>query len=79
MSSESVDVAIIGGGPGGATTAALLKTHRPELSVAVFEHVEALEFADAHRLAGGMVAFSLVVLMALYLGNRRAARVLAGT
>ena len=49
------------------------------LSVAVFEHVEALEFADAHRLAGGMVAFSLVVLMALYLGNRRAARVLAGT
>jgi molybdate transport system permease protein len=49
------------------------------LSVAVFEHVEALEFADAHRLAAGMVAFSLVVLMALYLGNRRAARVLAGT
>ncbi|MCB1552854.1 MAG: tryptophan 7-halogenase [Xanthomonadales bacterium] len=37
MSSDSVDVAIIGGGPGGATTAALLKTHRPELSVAVFE------------------------------------------
>jgi len=49
------------------------------LSVAVFEHVEALEFADAHRLAGGMVAFALVVLLALYIGNRRAARVLAGT
>ena len=49
------------------------------LSVAVFEHVEALEFADAHRLAAGMVGFALVVLMALYMGNRRAARVLAGT
>lgn len=49
------------------------------LSVAVFEHVESLEFAEAHRLAGGMVIFSLAVLLALYLGNRRAARVLGGT
>ena len=49
------------------------------LSVAVFEHVEALEFADAHRLAAGMVIFALGVLLALYLGNRHAARVLAGT
>jgi molybdate transport system permease protein len=49
------------------------------LSLAVFEHVEALEFADAHRLAGGMVVFSFVVLLALTLANRRAARVLAGT
>jgi molybdate transport system permease protein len=49
------------------------------LSLAVFEHVEALEFADAHRLASGMVVFSFVVLLALTLANRRAARVLAGT
>ena len=49
------------------------------LSVAVFEHVEALEFADAHRLAGGMVVFALAVLLALTLANRRAGRVLAGT
>jgi molybdate transport system permease protein len=49
------------------------------LSVAVFEHVESLEFAEAHRLAGGMVIFSLAVLLVLYLGNRRAARVLGGT
>ena len=49
------------------------------LSLAVFEHVEALEFADAHRLAAGLVVFSFAVLLALTLANRRAARVLAGT
>jgi hypothetical protein len=40
------------------------------LSVAIYGHVEALEFADAHRLAAGMVAFAMVVLVALYLVNR---------
>jgi molybdate transport system permease protein len=40
------------------------------LSVALFEHVEAAEFAAAHRLAGGMVVFALVVLVTLYLANR---------
>ena len=40
------------------------------LSVALYEHVEAAEFAAAHRLAGGMVAFALVVLVALSLANR---------
>jgi molybdate transport system permease protein len=49
------------------------------LSVAVFEHVEALEFASAHRLAAGMVVFALAVLLALTLANRRAGRALAGT
>jgi molybdate transport system permease protein len=49
------------------------------LSVAVFEHVEALAFADAHRLAAGMVVFALAVLLALTLANRRAGRALAGT
>jgi hypothetical protein len=32
--------------------------------------VEASEFADAHRLAAGMVVFALVVLVALYVANR---------
>lgn len=41
------------------------------LSVAVYEHVEATEFDDAHRLAAGMVAFALVVLVALQWVNRR--------
>lgn len=41
------------------------------LSVAVYEHVEATEFDDAHRLAAGMVVFALVVLVALQWVNRR--------
>ena len=40
------------------------------LSMAVYDHVEAGEMADAHRLAAGMVAFALAVLVALYLLNR---------
>ena len=40
------------------------------LSVAIYDHVEAGEFAQAHQLAAGMVAFALVVLVTLYLVNR---------
>lgn len=40
------------------------------LSVAIYGHVEALEFANAHRLAAGMVAFAMVVLITLYVLNR---------
>ena len=40
------------------------------LSVALYDHVEAAEFAEAHRLAGGMVVFALVVLVTLYVVNR---------
>jgi len=39
------------------------------ISVQIYDHVEALEYAQAHVLAGGMVAFSLLVLMTLYLLN----------
>jgi molybdate transport system permease protein len=42
------------------------------LSVALYDHVEAAEFAEAHRLAAGMVVFSLVVLVTLYVVNRPA-------
>jgi len=38
--------------------------------VAIYDHVEATEFADAHRLAAGMVVFALVVLVTLYAANR---------
>ncbi len=44
------------------------------LSVAIYGHVEALEFADAHRLAAVMVAFAMVVLVTLYVLNRPAQR-----
>ena len=39
------------------------------VSVLLFDHVEALEYAQAHVLAGGLLAFSFVVLLALYLFN----------
>jgi molybdate transport system permease protein len=35
------------------------------LSVALYDHVEALELADAHVLAAGMILFSFVALLAL--------------
>lgn len=41
------------------------------LSVAIYDHVESLEYAQAHWLAAGMVAFSFVVLVALYSLNGR--------
>ncbi len=36
------------------------------LSMAIYNHVEALEYANAHWLAGGMLVFSFVVLLLLY-------------
>jgi molybdate transport system permease protein len=42
------------------------------LSVALFDHVEALEFDAAHQLAAGMVAFALIVMVALQVLHRAA-------
>jgi len=39
------------------------------VSVQIYDHVEAVEYAQAHGLAGGLVAFSFLVLLALYLLN----------
>ena len=39
------------------------------LSVQIYDHVEALEYTQAHWLAAGMVLFSFVVLLALYTFN----------
>jgi molybdate transport system permease protein len=36
------------------------------VSVQIYDHVEALEYTEAHWLSAGMVAFSFVVLLALY-------------
>jgi molybdate transport system permease protein len=41
------------------------------ISIAVFEHVETIEYAQAHVLAGGLLAFSFFVLLAVYGLNRR--------
>ena len=35
------------------------------LSIALYDYVESLQFAEAHRLAGGLVVFSLVLLFLL--------------
>ena len=39
------------------------------VSVQIYDHVEALEYAQAHGRAAGMVAFSFLVLLALYTLN----------
>jgi molybdate transport system permease protein len=39
------------------------------VSVQIYDHVEALEYTQAHRLSAGMLLFSFVVLLALYTFN----------
>lgn len=39
------------------------------LSISIYDHVEALEYTQAHWLAGGMLVFSFLVLLLLYLFN----------
>jgi molybdate transport system permease protein len=39
------------------------------ISVAIYNHVEAMEYTAAHGLAIGMVLFSFVVLLGLYLSG----------
>jgi molybdate transport system permease protein len=41
------------------------------LSIAIYEHVEALEYGQAHLLAGGLLLLSFVLLLAVYTMNRR--------
>jgi molybdate transport system permease protein len=45
------------------------------LSVAIYSHVEAMEYGAAHVLAGGMVLFSFVVLLLLYLSGGKSWKV----
>ncbi|MFB8830344.1 molybdate ABC transporter permease subunit [Azotobacter sp. CWF10] len=40
------------------------------VAVQIFDHVEAMEYTQAHWLAGGMVLFSFLVLLALYSSRR---------
>ena len=46
------------------------------VSTQIYGHVEALEYTQAHWLAGGMVAFAFIVLLGLALLNRQPAQVL---
>ena len=40
------------------------------VSVQIFDHVESMEYLQAHWLAGAMLVFSFVVLLALYSSNK---------
>jgi molybdate transport system permease protein len=44
------------------------------LSVEIYNHVESMEYAQAHWLAGGMVVFSFIALLIIYLVNQKAAQ-----
>ena len=41
------------------------------VSVQIYDHVEAAEYADAHRLAAVMLVFAFAVLLALQAYNQR--------
>ena len=41
------------------------------ISIALFDHVESLNYGQAHLLAAGLLIFSFVVLFAVYRLNRR--------
>jgi molybdate transport system permease protein len=41
------------------------------ISIAVYEHVEKIEYAQAHVLAAGLLVFSFAVLLGVYGLNRR--------
>ena len=41
------------------------------LSITIYDHVEALEYGQAHWLAGGLLLVSFLMLMMVYLFNRR--------
>ena len=43
------------------------------ISIAIYEQVETLDYAQAHWLAGGLLLFSFVVLLLVYTTNRRGA------
>ena len=41
------------------------------LSIAIYDHVEALEYGRAHGLSGGLLLLSFVLLVGVYASNRR--------
>ena len=55
-------VLMIGGGIPGKTEV---------VSIRIYQLVESLKMGQAHALAGGLVAFSFIVLLALFLIERR--------
>ncbi len=56
-------VLMVGGNIPGATRV---------ISIAIYEHVETLDYAQAHVLSAGLLAFSFLVLLLVYSSARRA-------
>ena len=42
------------------------------LSIAIYDHVETLQYAEAHALSDGLLAFSFIVLLLVYTFDRKA-------
>jgi len=42
------------------------------LSIAIYDHVETLQYAEAHALSAGLLAFSFIVLLLVYTFDRKA-------
>jgi molybdate transport system permease protein len=55
-------VLMIGGNIPGATQV---------ISIAIYDHVEALEYTQAHWISGSLLLLSFLLLMAVYALNRR--------
>jgi molybdate transport system permease protein len=55
-------VLMIGGNIPGATQV---------ISIAIYDHVEALEYTQAHWISGSLLLLSFILLMAVYALNRR--------
>ncbi len=45
--------------------------HTKVLSIAIYDHVEVLEYAQAHTLSVGLLVFSFLILLFVYTLNRR--------
>ena len=41
------------------------------ISIAIYDHVETLEYTQAHVLSAGLLVFSFIVLLIVYTLNRR--------
>ena len=41
------------------------------ISIAIYEHVETINYAHAHLLSGGLLVFSFLILLGVYGANRR--------
>jgi molybdate transport system permease protein len=50
--------------------------HTEVLSTRIYQLVESMQFGDANRIAGGMVAFAFLALLALLLVERRMTRLM---